>query len=367
MTNRYVSRSSGRWASRHAKSPSWVQPTIIGSLLVGAALALAAGVNSVLARDAENAHPPKGRFIEVDGVHLHYVERGSGAPVVLLHGNGASSDEFLSSGLVDILAKNHRVIVFDRPGYGFSERPRDTIWTAKRQAELIYHALVKLGAQPATVFGHSWGTLVALALAERWPHAVSALTLASGYFFPSARMDVVVMSPPALPVVGTLAAATVAPLMSRMMWRSLIRKMFAPAPVPAKFNRYPKELAIRPSQIQASAGDSALMIPAASTLQHAYQNLTMPVSIIAGDGDRVVNIDKQSARLHSLLPESHFVRLPDVGHMVHQTEPHAVAAAIDWAAKQAESAKNPNLTTGISEQSSEGASAGATDERVAAL
>ncbi|MDP2355618.1 MAG: alpha/beta hydrolase [Beijerinckiaceae bacterium] len=354
MTNSYVSRPSGRRASRHTGSPSWVRPTIIGSLLVGATLALAAGVNNVLAREAEHAHPPKGRFIEVDGVQLHYVERGSGAPVVLIHGNGASSDEFLSSGLVDILAKNYRVIVFDRPGYGFSERPRGTIWTAERQAELIYHALVKLNAQPATIFGHSWGTLVALALAERWPHGVSALTLASGYFFPSARMDVVVMSPPALPVVGTLSAATMAPLISRMMWRSLVRKIFAPAPVPAKFHRYPKELAIRPSQLQASAGDSALMIPAASKLQHAYQNLTMPVSIIAGGGDRVANIDKQSARLHALLRDSHFVKLPGVGHMVHQTEPHAVAAAIDWAAQQAESAMSPKMTAGFDTPTREG-------------
>ncbi len=352
MTNRSLTRAAGPHALRHQSAPSWVQPVVIGSLLAGAALAVTASVNHKLARDAERAHPAKGRFVHVDGVKLHYVERGSGAPVVLLHGNGASSDELLSSGLVDILAKNYRVIVFDRPGYGFSARPGDRVWTAERQAELIYHALVKLNVPPATIFGHSWGTLVALAIAERWPQAVSALTLASGYFFPTARIDTVLMSPPALPVVGAVAAATVSPLAGRIMWRTLVRNMFAPAPVPAKFNGYPKELALRPSQIRASAGDSALMVPAASVLQHNYRNLAMPVAIIAGDGDKVVNIDWQSARLHALLPHSHFVRLPDVGHMVHQTEPHAVAAAIEWAAKQAASARNESSTGSFDKQKS---------------
>ncbi len=355
MQNKHLARSIAYKASRHTATSSRVRRVIIGSLLVGGALALAGSVNNTLARNAERAHPPKGRFIEVDGVKLHYVERGSGAPVVLLHGNGASSDELLSSGLVDILAESYRVIVFDRPGYGFSERPRDLIWTAERQAELIYHALAELNAQPATVFGHSWGALVALAMAERWPHAVSALTLASGYFFPSARIDVAVMSPPALPVVGAVAAATISPLLGRMMWRSLVRKMFAPAPVAAKFHRYPKELAVRPSQIRASAGDSALMVPEAGALEDGYLNLAMPVSIIAGDGDRVIDIDKQSARLHALLPQSHFVRLAGVGHMVHQTEPHAVAAAIDWAARQGKSLDNRHASVRPQEKALPGA------------
>lgn len=347
MTNKSLTRANASQARRHSSAaPAWVKPLAIGSLLAGAALAVATSMNRRLAKDAERAHPPKGRFLHVQGVRLHYVERGSGEPVVLLHGNGASSDELLSSGLVDILAKKYRVIVIDRPGYGFSTRPGDTIWTAERQAGLVYLALEKLNAKPALVFGHSWGTLVALALAQRHPNAVRALTLASGYFFPTPRIDALAMSAPALPVVGAVAAATISPLAGRIMWRALIRKMFAPAPTPAKFNGYPKELALRPSQLRASAGDSALMVPAANALQGRYEHLRMPISIIAGDSDKIVSIEKQSAQLHELLPHSHFVRLPGVGHMTHQTDPHAVAAAIDWAAGQVALEPNTNATQG---------------------
>ena len=72
-------------------------------------------VNHRLAKKAESDNPAAGRFLEVNGVRLHYVERGSGAPLVLLHGNGSMIQDFESSGLIDLAAKNYRVIVFDRP------------------------------------------------------------------------------------------------------------------------------------------------------------------------------------------------------------------------------------------------------------
>jgi pimeloyl-ACP methyl ester carboxylesterase len=86
-----------------------------------------------------------GRFVEVAGVRLHYVEHGEGEPLVLLHGNGSMIQDFQSSGLIDMAARTYRVIVFDRPGFGHSERPRTTIWTAEAQADLIHKALKKIG------------------------------------------------------------------------------------------------------------------------------------------------------------------------------------------------------------------------------
>ena len=106
---------------------------VAGAIAVGA-LVVSALVNRHFTNKAERDNPPTGRFVEVDGVRLHYVERGSGEPLVLLHGNGSMIQDFETSGLVDMAAKSYRVIVFDRPGYGHSERPRSTIWTAEAQA-----------------------------------------------------------------------------------------------------------------------------------------------------------------------------------------------------------------------------------------
>ena len=68
------------------------------------------------AREAEGASPPRGKFLTVDGIRVHYLELGEGPPVVLLHGNMLRAEDFVASGLLGELAKNHRVIALDRPG-----------------------------------------------------------------------------------------------------------------------------------------------------------------------------------------------------------------------------------------------------------
>ncbi len=104
-----------------------------GGAAVVLALAASAAANYALAKRAERRNPPQGNFVTVDGVRLHYLEgpaeHGGRPAIVLLHGVGAMTGEMTASGIVDALAADHRVIVFDRPGFGYSERPRGRIWT----------------------------------------------------------------------------------------------------------------------------------------------------------------------------------------------------------------------------------------------
>lgn len=315
----------------------WIasHPYLTGLAATAGILAVSALVNHQLARQAERRNPATGRFIDVDGVRLHYIDCGEGPPLVLLHGNGSMIQDFTSSGLVDLAARDHRVIVFDRPGYGHSTRPRRRVWTAGAQADLIHPALERIGVSQPVVLGHSWGASVAIALAVRHPQTVSGLVLASGYYYPSARVDAVVLSGPAVPLLGDVARYTIAPIASRLAWPLLMRKIFGPAPVPAKFRHFPREMALRPSQIRASAAESALLIPTAAAATKEYANLTMPVVIIAGAEDRLIDPAQQSRRLHRAIPQSTFRSVPGSGHMVHQTSPHAVLGAIDYAFAQA--------------------------------
>ena len=88
--------------------------------------------------------------------------------------------------------------------------------------------------------------------------------------------------------------------------------MFGPRSVPQKFQGFPKEMAVRPSQIRAGAAEAALMIPAAFTLSKSYGELTLPIVIVAGEDDRIINIDEQSGRLHSEVKQSEILRSPGV-------------------------------------------------------
>lgn len=303
-------------------------------LAAGAALAGAAYVVQERTREAEFVNPPTGGFLHVDGIRLHYVERGQGQPLVLLHGNGSMVQDFASSGLIDLAAQRYRVIAIDRPGYGYSERPRTTIWTPQAQAKLLHHALRQLGVEQPIVLGHSWGTLVAVALALDFPDDVKSLVLLSGYYYPTARADVVLMSPPAIPIIGDLMRYTMSPLLARAMWPLMLRRMFSPAAVPERFNKeFTTWLALRPSQLRAAAAESALMIPAAYTLRHRYHELTMPVEIMAGGDDAHVKTHEQSEQLHHALPHSTLHVAPGVGHMLHHVAQHEIMDVIDLASK----------------------------------
>src|SRR5919199_515382 len=132
--------------------PVWLS-VLLAVTVIFAALAL---VNHAVARLVERRHPPAGTFIEVDGVRLHYSDRGTGRPILLLHGNAVTGDDYNTSGVAERLVGRRRVIIFDRPGFGYSERPRGRSWTATQQAELLHEALRRLGVERPVVVGHSW-------------------------------------------------------------------------------------------------------------------------------------------------------------------------------------------------------------------
>jgi len=313
---------------RSAKGTS----VVTASAVAIGALAAIALLNRQLAKKAERDNPPTGRFLEVNGVRLHYVERGAGDPVVLLHGNGSMIQDFECSGLVDLVARDYRVIAFDRPGFGHSGRPRNVVWTPDAQAELINLALGQIGVSSAIVLGHSWGASVAVALALKYPAVVRGLVLASGYYYPTLRPDVVASIAPSLPLVGDILSHTLLPLLSRVTWPLMLAKIFGPQSVPEKFEAFPKGMALRPSQLRASAAESALMIRDAFIQRSRYADLKMPVVIIAGEQDKLIDTETQSARLHADVSHSSFHRIAGNGHMIQQTATDRVMLAIREAA-----------------------------------
>lgn len=302
--------------------------------IVALTTAVALGATAVLvarrSRREEINNPPTGKFIEVEGIRLHYIEKGQGPPVVLLHGNGTMAEDFVASGVVEQVARNYRALAIDRPGYGYSDRPRDRLWTPRAQADLLAKAFERLGILKPVVVGHSWGTLVALGLAIDHPKSVGALLLLSGYYFPTPRLDVALFAPPAIPVIGDILRYTISPLIGRALAPKLIRKMFAPRPVPTSFSRdFPIELTIRPKQIRASAEEAAFMIPAAAGLRGRYHSIEMPVTLASGAADRVVDVEKQSLALYRKLPHAELHIIPGVGHMMHYGSSERIVEFID--------------------------------------
>jgi pimeloyl-ACP methyl ester carboxylesterase len=301
----------------------------VWSILLGAVTLGAAALVMERSRRAERDNPPAGKFITVNGVRLHYAEFGRGEPLVLLHGNATGAIDFLLSEVVRKASLNYRVIVFDRPGYGYSQRPGGAMaWGPEAQAGLIHRALPRIGAVRPIVLGHSWGAMVAMALALDHPETVRGLVLEAGYYYPTARPDVLPAAIHEVPVVGDLLRFTFSPLLARANWPLAVKAMFAPSKVPEYFWRFPAWMSARPSQLRASAAEGAAMIPAARRLSRRYRNLTVPTVIIAGSKDKVAFPGRHSERLHNDVPHARIRIVAGAGHMLHHIAPEAVLQAV---------------------------------------
>jgi pimeloyl-ACP methyl ester carboxylesterase len=309
--------------------PQQRRPALPAAAAIAAtALGTAAWVDHA-ARRAERLHPAKGRFIHIDGVRLHYRLVGEGPPVLLLHGNLVHGEDFEASRLLDRLSRNHRVLVIDRPGFGHSDRARDRTWTPAEQARLLYRAAMALGLEGFAVLGHSLGTQVAVCMALAHPDHVKRLVLVSGYYFPSLRLDTPMAHVNAVPWLGDAMRYTVSSLSSRLLLPMTVRTMFAPAQVPdAFFECLPADMLLRPLQQRATTEDGSHMVRQARALRKRYPALQMPVTIIAGSQDKVVNSSRQSRRLHDLLPHSSYHLLDGVGHMAHYHSQALIAKAV---------------------------------------
>jgi pimeloyl-ACP methyl ester carboxylesterase len=290
-----------------------------------AGLTASAVLVQYLARRAEANHRPTGKLQVIGDRTVHVVDRGSGPPVIVLHGNGSMVEDPLSSTVIDLLAERHRVIAIDRPGFGLSDRNQSGEWTPEREAQHLATIIRTMGLKRPVVVAHSWATLAALSLALDEPDLVSGLVLISGYYYPSVRTDVAAQSIVALPLIGDLLRHTFLPLFARATAPHAFKRMFSPLNPSKEFLRqYSVPMATRPSQLRSVAHDTATMPKAAGRVSARYAELLIPIELIAGSEDRIVSTTDQSERLQSELPNSSLEVVKGAGHMVHHAHPRLV-------------------------------------------
>jgi pimeloyl-ACP methyl ester carboxylesterase len=201
-------------------------------------------------------------------------------------------------------------------------------WTAYAQASLVARVLERLGIERATVVGHSWGTLVALALAIEHKERVSGVVLVDGFYHPEFRPDAWLLSMPAWPVVGAVVSRTTSPVTGRLLWPALLRTVFGPAEAPPRFRALSPWAFLRPASLRAAGEESAMLNAEARKLSARYAEIEAPVMILAGTRDRIVDEDEHVDPLRQALEHAEAETFPGVGHMLHHADADAVARAI---------------------------------------
>ncbi len=153
--------------------------------------------------------------------------------------------------------------------------------------------------------------------------------LLSGYYYPGRRADVALISALAVPGLGDAARALTPGAVGRALAPQVFRHVFKPQAVPARFTaRFPVALSLSATQARASAEDTASMNAAAALSQPHYAALRLPVAILSGDADAVVDPAEQSCRLHAEVAGSTLTLLPGQGHMIHYSAKARILRAI---------------------------------------
>ena len=308
---------------------------LVSVIVIVAIFGIGATITAAGVAHLERAHRPAGRFVPVVGGRLHVVDlapaRPSDAPpVVLLHGaSGNLEDQRLTLGKA--LAARRRVILIDRPGHGFSDRPGGKSDASPgRQAALIVQALARLGVGRAIIVGHSWAGALAAALALDFPERVAGLVLLAPVTHPWPGGIFWYNAIASTPVIGRLFVETCTfPLGSLMIARA-IANVFEPQSPPADYvRRAATRLVLRPKEFLANAHDVALLKGFVTAQVPRYGAIAAPTVIISGDRDTTVHLETHARVAATLIPGAELIVLEGIGHMLHHTSADAIVAAID--------------------------------------
>jgi pimeloyl-ACP methyl ester carboxylesterase len=276
-----------------------------------------------VARRAEAAVPPDGQFLDIDGERLHYVDFGQGPAVVFIHGLSGQLRNFAYLPL-ETLARTHRVVLVDRPGSGYSTRTAQHDGAIASQANAVARLIDTLGLDRPLVVGHSLGGAVSLALALDHPQRVGALALIAPLTQPVADV------PAAFRPLAIRSAwwrrwvsRTLAVPVGMMTGRTTLTYVFGPEDAPKDFLiRGGGVLSYRPGNFEASSVDILAAARDMPALAARYASLSVPVEILYGRQDRILDYRVQGETMR-LASERVHLTLVDGGHMLPVTQPEA--------------------------------------------
>lgn len=295
-----------------------------GGLGLGAATAAVVNAQYRLARwetlDYRDLRAPNGRYVTLpDGAEVHYVEAGTGFPVILIHGFDHSHYTWRLN--QPALAERFRAIALDLPGFGASARTRLARFGVRTQAGAVRDFIRELGIDRAHVVGHSLGGTIALRLALEHPEVVDRLVVVDSPIeaprLPYGLIRRLVGFGPVGPAI--FKAILYYGSVGGRLFRLGLERTYGPDPVPPDVAGYFERL----HRVRGSADTLVAILkspPVDPYLPADLPDLRVPLLAIWGGADRVVPV-RVADRLRQLVPTARVEILPGAGHLPHETRP----------------------------------------------
>lgn len=316
---------------------------LVTLIIIAAILAICTVAVSLRASQREartkTLYPPVGQILDVDGTPVHVLIDGTGPDLVLLHGAGGNIRD-MSFDLLGRLRDRYRVVIFDRPGLGYTghvpgaEGRRNE--SPQEQARLLRAAAKQIGVTKPIVLGHSYGGAVAMAWALEDPEDVSALVILAGATMPWEGPIKASYRVYANPISGTLVVPLITAFVPDWATRKVMENIFSPQPVPDGFlENFGMQLTLRRDTMVTNARQVDTLLSHLLEMSKDYSKITVPVELVHGTADTIVELSVHSEPLAALLPDARLTVLEGVGHMPQHAAPAEVVAAIDRAAQRA--------------------------------
>jgi haloalkane dehalogenase len=269
------------------------------------------------------AAAPSSEYVEVDGLRLHYLEQGSGEPVLMLHGWPTSS--YLWRGIVPAVGEGNRTIALDMPGFGRSDKPLDASYSFRFFDRVLSGFLDAVGVERLGLAVHDLGGPVGLHWASQHPERVSRMAL----------LNTLVFARPSWAVIAFVASARIPGIRSWLTSPAGIR--FAMRLGVNDKSRLTEE-AVRAYQEPFATEDARKVLRKAGTGLHPggmkeverwLPSIDVPVRILYGERDRILpDVAKTMSKVAEQVPQTELSTLPDCGHFCQEERPDEIGVAL---------------------------------------
>jgi pimeloyl-ACP methyl ester carboxylesterase len=303
------------------------------SIIVTVALATLALLTQAFVVVFDRAYPPLGEAVDVAGARLNVVELGrrdtTDPPILLVHG-ASSNLEVMRRPLGDLLARDHRVILIDRPGHGGSTSAGEEGAAPEIQARMIAEALDKLQVGKVILVVHSLSGALGARMALDYPEHLAGLVMLAPVTHPWNGGVGWYNEAVTMPVIGPLLAYTITLPLGLLLVGPAARDVFLPQQMPDGFvKNTATRLLLRPREFLANARDLVRLKPAVAAQAPRYAEIRVPTTIISGDVDKTVSTNIHSRPFAAAVPDAKLIVLQNVGHMVQNAAPDLVISEID--------------------------------------
>jgi 3-oxoadipate enol-lactonase len=254
----------------------------------------------------------------VRGARLHYLERGTGSPVVLSHGFLWSGRMFDAQ--VAALESRFRCIAYDHRGQGKSE-VAESGYSIDELTEDAVALIQQLGAAPCHFVGLSMGGFVGMRLAARRSELIRSLSLLETAAGPEPLFKVLKYR-----ALGAIARVSGVKPVAPLAMRTMFGRKFLTDPSRAGLRAEQRRL-IEANSLQGMLRTLKSAIIERPAVEGELPGIRCPTLVIVGEQD-VATVPAKAERIHAQIPGSRLVVIPGAGHTSTVEEPEAVNAAL---------------------------------------